>query len=406
MKKRLSVLLVALFIFIVLTPMGAFGKETIKIGLITALSGHGAPYGVPHASGTKVAVEEINKRGGILGRQVEIIVRDHQSKSEVASRQAVELITKNKVDFLTGTVYSSCGLAISAVAKRHRVLFLDVGVRATSLTEEQGHRYVASLAVDTVYEGRAMATYDKDTPNKRYWIIGSDYAYGREAAQYFKEKIKELKPDSEILGETWVQMGETDFTAPIASIARAKADMIISFLITGAFQSFTMQARPYGLLEKPIISVPIIMQTELVRPLGKSFPDNLIGTTQYIEGFFNTPEAKAFEKVYLETTKEEFVPSCGFIGYLGITVLAQVIREIGTTETESVVEALKGFTADTAIGKITIRDCDLRSNKGEFWGISKYDPKLGYSVLTNVKYIPAKGDLRHTCEEVRATRSE
>lgn len=403
MKKCLTVMLASLFILIMMMPMGAFGEETIKIGMINALSGHGAPYGTPADSGAKVAVEEINKSGGLLGRQVELIVRDHQGNAELANRQAVELITKDKVNFLTGTVYSSCGLAISAVAKKYKVLYLDIGVRATSLTEENGHDYVASIAVDTVYEGRAVATYDKDTPNKKYWIIGSDYSYGREAAKHFKEKIKEYKPDSEILGETWVKMAETDFTAPVASIARAQPDMIISFLISGAFQSFNIQARPYGLLKKPIISVPIIMQTELVRPLRNNFPDGLIGSTQYIEGFLKTPEAKAFEKLYLKTTKEKFVPASGVSGYMGIAILANIIRKAGTIKTEAVIQALKGFTADTPVGKITIRSCDLRSNKGEFWGISKYDPQLDYSVLTNVKYIPAD-NLMHTCEQARAAR--
>jgi branched-chain amino acid transport system substrate-binding protein len=403
MKSLIKTLFIGLFIGVILAPTFGLTEEPIKIGNPNALSGHGASYAVPFVKGAEVAVKEINASGGVLGRPFELILRDHKGKAEIATRQAEELITRKKVNFLTGTIYSSCGIAISAVAKKHKVLFLDGGVRTTSITEEDGHRYVGSISVDTVYEGRAMAMFDKDTPNKTYWIIGSDYAYGRAAVRYFKETIKEIKPESKILGETWVKMGETEFTTPISAIVRAKPDMLVSVLITGAFQSFAIQAKPYGLFEKPVITVPLVGHTELMRPLGKNFPEGVICSTKYIQGLVNTPTSRAFEKLYLESTGDKFVPAFAADGYIQTWVLAKAIEKAGTTETEAVIDALEGLYMETPKGTIVIRACDHKCSLGEWWGISKYDPELGYAVLTDVQYIPAL-PLMHTCKEVEASR--
>jgi len=405
MRNWLRVASMALLVLGLLFPASGFSADSIKFGMPNALSGHGAPYAVPLVKGAEVAVKEINSKGGVLGRPFELILRDHQGKAEIATRQAEELITKDKVDFLTGTIYSSCALAISAVAKKYKVLFIDCGCRTTALTEDSGHDYVASISVDTVYEGRAMAMFDKETPNKTYWIIGSDYAYGRAAVQYFKEWIKTLKPESEILGETWVKMGETEFTTPIGAIARAKPDMLVSVLITSAFQSFAIQAKPYGLFNKPVIAVPLVGQTELMRPLGKNFPDGVICSTKYIQGVVNTPTARAFETLYLKTTGDKFVPAFAADGYMEMWLFAEAIEKAGTTDTEKVIGTLKGLAMETPKGTMIIRDCDQKCNLGEWWGVTKYDATLGHSVLTEVQYIPAL-PLMHTCKEVNAVRGK
>jgi branched-chain amino acid transport system substrate-binding protein len=405
MRNGLKVAFVALLVSGLMFPASGFSADPIKFGMPNALSGHGAPYAVPLVKGAEVAVKEINAKGGVLGRPFELIVRDHQGKAEIATRQAEELITKDKVDFLTGTIYSSCALAISAVAKKHKVLFIDCGCRTTALTEDSGHDYVASISVDTVYEGRAMAMFDQNTTNKTYWIIGSDYAYGRAAVQYFKEWIKKIKPESQILGETWVKMGETEFTTPIGAIARAKPDMLVSVLITSAFQSFAIQAKPYGLFNKPVIAVPLIGQTELMRPLGKNFPDGVICSTKYIQGLVNTPTSNAFEKLYLETTGDAFVPAFAADGYMEMWLFAKAIEKAGTTDTDKVIAALKCLAMETPKGTLAMRACDQKCNLGEWWGVTRYDDKLGHSVLTHIQYIPAL-PLMHTCEEVDAVRGK
>ena len=200
-------------------------------------------------------------------------------------------------------------------------------------------------------------------------------------------------------------MGETEFTTPIGAIARAKPDMLVSVLITSAFQSFAIQAKPYGLFNKPVIAVPLVGHTELMRPLGKNFPDGVICSTKYIQGEVNTPTSRAFEKLYLETTGDKFVPAFAADGYMEMWLFANAIEKAGTTETHKVISALKGLAMETPKGTLYIRPCDQKSNLGEWWGVTKYDAKLGHSVLTNVQYIPSL-PLMHTCKEVNASRGK
>jgi len=408
MKKIFGLLMFLVFAFAMVLPNATWAAEPIKFGMPNALSGHGASYALPMVKGSKLAIDEINSKGGILGRPLELVLRDHQGNSELATRHAEELITREKVNFIIGTIYSSTGMAISQVAKRHKVLFLDCGVRSTSITEDEGHRYVGSISVDTVYEGRASAQYVSDLFPKddlTYWLIGSDYAYGRDAAKYFKEYIKKVKPKSKQLGETWVKMGETDFTAPVGAIAAAKPDLIASLMITVAFQSFTIQGKPYNLFSRPVIAIPLIGNTELLRPLGKNYPEGVVCSSKYVQGFFDNPTAKHFEKLYLETTKEEFVPSFSADGYMLVWVMAKAIEKAGTVEMEKVIDALETLEMETPRGYLKMRAVDRKCNIGEPWGITKYNPKTGFVELDKVRYIPA-GPLLHTPEEVMERRKK
>lgn len=139
----------------------SFGADPIKIGIIYDMSGATADYGISYLKGHEVARDEYNASGGILGRQIKYFVRDHKMKSDVARRVAEELVLKEKVSFLLGISITPCGFAVSEVAKQYKVLLLDNAIKSPELTEEYGHRYVATVAADSLYEGGAMAFLQK-----------------------------------------------------------------------------------------------------------------------------------------------------------------------------------------------------------------------------------------------------
>jgi branched-chain amino acid transport system substrate-binding protein len=116
-----------------------------------------------------------------------------------------------KVNFIVGTTHTPCGMAISEVCKELKVIFFNGCVKTSELTEEWGHPYVFSTASDTVYEGRAMAMLERDNSYKKYWCIGWDYAYGHNVIKAFRNKLKEVKPNAEVIQETSVKVGEMEF---------------------------------------------------------------------------------------------------------------------------------------------------------------------------------------------------
>src|SRR5580692_4462899 len=128
--------LTALVLGLVL-PTAARAEDTIKIGFPIPLSGPTAVYGEPILKGAQMAVDEINAKGGLLGRQIELISRDSKANADEAVRLARELIIKDSVDFLAGTLTSAEAPAVSTVAKENKIVFVAPTSKSTILTDPQ-----------------------------------------------------------------------------------------------------------------------------------------------------------------------------------------------------------------------------------------------------------------------------
>ena len=122
MHRRLLLTLLAVATLNV--PAAAHAQKPIKVGMPMPLSGPPALFGEPASKGAMMFVEEINAKGGVLGRKLELVVRDSKADANEAVRQARELILKDNVEFLVGTLTSAEGPAVSVVAKENKVVFI------------------------------------------------------------------------------------------------------------------------------------------------------------------------------------------------------------------------------------------------------------------------------------------
>jgi branched-chain amino acid transport system substrate-binding protein len=407
MKKIVGLVIVLLAAMSVTVSVGVRVSEAepIKVGVIQALSGPHAGYGVPMLKGHNFAKDEVNEAGGLLGRQVEYIVRDHKGTSAEATRVAKELILNDKVDFLTGTISTPCGMAISQVAKEHRVLFMDGAIRSAAFTVESGHRYLFALAADDVYESSCLAFLESKNPYKKYWAIGWDYAYAHNVFNSFVEKMKKVKPDAKIVGQSWIKMGETKMSPFVTAILNSEADAIISVLQGDSLTALFNQGNPYGLFKKMhIICGASMGLPEVLEGMGKGVPDGVWMEGVYGQGL--NPGAKEWEQRYLKWSGNAYVPATGYLGYTITSVLFQAIKKAGTTDTDKVIDVLENMTFDTPVTPgARFRKFDHRSTVGCIWGETKYNPNPGYSTLVNLKYIPQEG-LALTEEEVKARRAK
>ncbi len=134
-RNYLTALLTATMLF----PLTARAAETIKIGFPIPLSGPTAVYGVPILKGAEMAVAEINAKGGVLGRKLELLSRDSKANADEAVRLARELIIKDSVDFLAGTLTSAEAPAVSTVAKENKIVFV-----APTAKSDRAHRAAAT----------------------------------------------------------------------------------------------------------------------------------------------------------------------------------------------------------------------------------------------------------------------
>jgi branched-chain amino acid transport system substrate-binding protein len=403
--KRLVVLASAVLLGLVdLTgggPAPAQAQEPIRIGVIYGLGGAAAPYTKPALVGHEIALEEINKTG-ILGRKLQYVIRDDQSKPDVGVREARDLILKEKVDFLMGVIHSGVALGISEVAKEYKKIYLNTIAKTAALTEEKGHRYVFRSSSNTLIEGRAAAILMADKPFKRYAVIGPDYEYGHRMVDDFMSYLKKLKPDVQVVGEAWPKFGERDFTPHVNALLQAKPEMVYSSLWGGDAIAFVKQAKPYGFFQQTQYMNIAGGDLDVVVPLGAEAPEGLWVSSNY--AFYNpdTPANRAFVAKYKAKTGD-LPPAGAFFGYVGTYFLAEAVKKAKSVDTEKVIDALEGLTIETPLGPLTMRGYDHQASKGQYWGRLKKVPEYPFPIMGDVQYIVGEKTLR-SVDEIKAMR--
>src|SRR6202162_4432284 len=182
MIRVLTLLMAALLAL----PIAAEAQKPIKVGYPMILSGPGALFGEPAVKGAQMYVEEINAKGGVLGRKIELVPRDTKGDANEAVRVSRELILKENVDFLVGTLTSAEGPAVSVVAKENKIVFIANIPKTEQLTAaDKLHPYVFRVAWNTTIEGRTAAELVSKWNVKRVATISPDYSYGQDVTKAF-----------------------------------------------------------------------------------------------------------------------------------------------------------------------------------------------------------------------------
>jgi branched-chain amino acid transport system substrate-binding protein len=136
----------------------ASAQNTIKVGIPMPLSGPAALYGEPAVKGARMFVYEINAAGGVLGKKIELVVRDSKASADEAVRVSREMILKEEVQFLVGTLTSAEGPAVSTIAKENKIILIAPIPKTDQLTAPKNlHPYVFRTAANTTMEGRSVA---------------------------------------------------------------------------------------------------------------------------------------------------------------------------------------------------------------------------------------------------------
>src|SRR5687767_15447206 len=156
-------------------PFAADAQKPIKVGFPMIMSGPGALFGEPASKGAQMFVEETNAKGGVLGRKLELIIRDTKGNPDEAVRVSRELILKENVDFLVGTLTSAEGPAVSVVAKENKVVFIAAIPKTDQLTApDKLHPYVFRVSATTTTEGRSAAEIIAKWPVTKVATISPD----------------------------------------------------------------------------------------------------------------------------------------------------------------------------------------------------------------------------------------
>jgi len=388
-----------LFLIALLVSSNAF-SQNIKLGELNSYKVFPA-FLEPYKKGMELAIEEINGSGGVLGKKLELITRDDGGNPGDAVRVAEELISREQVNVLMGTFASNVGLAVSNLAAQRKVLFIASEPLTDKIVWENGNRYTFRLRPSTYMQTAMLIPEAVKLKKKRWAIVYPNYEYGQSATASFKKLLKAAQPDVEFVAEQAPPLGKIDAGAAVQALADAKPDAIFSSLFAADLQKFVREGNTRGLFKNTPVFNLIAGEPEYLDTLKDETPDGW-WVTGYPWSAINTPEHRKFRDAYQKRWKD-YPRQGSVVGYVSVYTAANALRKAGSTDTEKLVEAMKGLEMGTPFGPIVWRPLDHQSTMGAYVG--QFAKKDGQGVMVNWRFADGANFLP-PFEEVKLLRKE
>lgn len=343
----------------------ARAADPIRIGEINSYSGLPA-FTLPYRNGWQLALEQINGRGGVLGRPLEVISRDDAGKPGDALTAANELVAREGVVLLMGTFFSHVGLAVSDFANQKKILFIAAEPLSDALVWEKGNRYTFRLRPSVSMQAGMLAQEAAKWPAKRWASIAPNYEYGKSAVAAFREIMGKPRPDLEWVGEQWPTLNKIDAGPAVQALALAEPQAIFNATFGADLSQFVREGETRGLFKPREVVSLLTGEPEYLDPLKADAPIGWL-VTGYPWYAIETPEHKAFLDAY--QAKFQDYPRLGsVVGYSTMQAIAAILAKAGSTETDKLVAAAEGIGFETPFGPVTFRAADHQSTMGAFVG--------------------------------------
>lgn len=372
-------------------------QQPIKIGHLVPLTGFLSPMGDYASKAGKLAVEEINAAGGVLGRKLETIV-DDETNPGVGVQKATKMIQQDKVDFLLGTVSSAVALAIMDVADRYQKIFFNTGSNSDDIRGKNCNYYTFSTEASNTQYVKAIGRYLVKNKNyKTFYILTSDYAFGHDLTRVTRRLLNEL--GGKEIGHDLVPTGTADYSSYLLKIRNANPEVIF-VNVAGADQTtFLKQYTEFGM---KIDVAGGVTDTVLMWNAGKETAQGV--WTLIWWGDLDNAWTKNFVSKY--RAKYGLPPENQAWGdYTSLKVLAEAIKMAGTTDSKKVVEALEKVKFDGGKGReLYYRTWDHQLIQPMYVvDIKKTGNKDKWDVFNVVAEVPGKDE---NMESIAPTKEE
>ena len=360
----------------------AQAKKPIKIGSIYIMSGFAATYGKFAKNGLTLAVKEINKSGGVLGRPFKVIFEDSRAKPPVALRALRKFVYEDKVDAIIGLDSSGVALSVVPVLKELKTPLIITHAATPDVTGKKCNRYAFRINANLSQNVQVAAHIAAKTGAKKWTTIGPDYAFGHQSWEYFQKYLKALNPKATFMSTTaFPKIATEDYTPYITTIMNAKPDGVLISLWSGDLINFIRQARKLGFFKAKFkVLMTLGAATEVLYALKDQMPTGIWVGTRYWFLANHSPVNKRFIKAYKR--KYHVYPSYNAQNaYAAAYVLKAAIEKAGKVNKEAIVKALEGLVVDVPVGKIKIRAGDHQALLDVTWGKTAADPHYPIRIL-------------------------
>lgn len=402
-KKRLGASIVA--VATVLAGAAHAAGDPIKIGYVAGLSGACSGIAEDGLNGSKLAVEELNAKGGVLGRKLELIIRDSRTKPDEGGKQARDLIASQKVDLLTGVCSSAVLLAVEAVAAEANVPHYAIIGSTQKVNVEAFHDNFWQIQPNATMEAYAAAEYvAKNASWKRIAPMGFDYEWGHTSVDSFTERLKELRPDIKIADPIYVKLGDTNMGTYIAPALASNPDAVYAAVFGGGLVNLIKQGQGFGLFQRS--NLITLLTVDALQSMGNAMPkDHLAGIAR--APFFaleQTPKLKdvidRYRKAY-----NEYPTDWAINGYDGIMIYAKAVEAAGATDKKTLMPHVYGGKFDVLRGKgLTVRAFDGQMDAPSYVGAVNFDPAYPFPIMKDVQVFPGDS-LMWSEQKIQALRN-
>ncbi len=309
--------------------------DKIKIGHLTPLTGFLGALGAYAQLGIRMAQEEINQAGGVMGRQLDILSEDSVNPATAATK-AQRMLEQDGVAFLMGEINSASALTIMQVAERNKKFFLQIGARSDALRGKNCNKYTfhvdipSTVMVNAV--GKALVR-DNMMKDKKFYTLTADYIFGHDLARAAKSFFD--ANGGKLIGDELVATDVTDFSPYLLKIRQAKPDVVCSNLAGNQVTNLVKQYAEFGL---PFPIVGFNLNTADAWAAGDG---NLSGTWPTV--WYHTSEVPASKTFVANFIKKYGKPpeNHAWIEYVSLKIIAQTITETKSTDTAKMIAYLE-----------------------------------------------------------------
>ena len=340
MKRRMVILGVA-----AACAMGANAADKVKVGFISTLSGPNAAIGSDIRDGFNLAIK---LNGGKLGGlPAEVLVGDDQLKPENAKQLAERYWKRDKVDFITGTVFSNVVLAIAPDVLGQKVFFISPNAGPAQYTGAQCNQYFFAASWPSEAYSEAAGQYVTSKGIKSVLFVAPNYVGGKDAATGFKRYYK-----GRLVDEMYTKLGQLDYAAELSQIRAARPEALYVFLPGGMGVNFIKQFVAAGLSKDIQLIVPLWgSDQDIIRAVG----DPMLGlfSVGHWSIDFDNPANKRFVAAF-EQEYKRLPTGYASSGYDTALLIDSAVRKV------------KGKLEDKAAVRAALRAADFKSVRGEF----------------------------------------
>ena len=371
----------------------------IKIGFPVPLTGAFSAEAQDQVRAAELAVKQFNEAGGHKGRKAELLVRDDKLNPGEAATRTLELIEKDKVDFVVGSLSAATQLSINAVCRDRKILFNSISQSDAINEAKDWSLYTFHEALNPHLTAGAVARYAFPKFGKKVVYLTADYAYGHEMVRGFQRAGQPM--GMQTLADIRHPLGAADYSAFLPRIQALKPDVLVLCNFGRDLVNSAKQVTDFGLKQGTQVITPVLLYTARQAGGPEAF-EGIIGGTSYYWGMEDKiPAAKAFNDAFRKAYGGAVPSDYGALGYAGVRSVLQAVKNADSTDSMRVSIALRQLKYNWYKGEQSYRKCDHQSVQSVVIVESKSKGMLDkYDVFKVLAIEDANVANLRTCDEM------